>query len=120
MAWTHRAFRETPNGGLERTYDPQLSASFASIDPENPPKPIWELFDNLNDKPLMLIHGMLSDLLEPQAVNDMIARRPDIDLVQVPDEGHAPMLADQPTIDRILAFCASCDRVESGTNSNVS
>jgi pimeloyl-ACP methyl ester carboxylesterase len=110
MAWARRAFRETQGGGLERTYDLKLSKTLEGIDASNPPPPAWELFDKLAGKPLMLIHGELSDLLSPQGVNDMMTRRPDIDLVEVRDEGHAPLLADKPTMDRIIAFCARCDR----------
>lgn len=109
MAWAHRAFRMSKSGGLERTYDLKLAMTLDGIDANNPPAPIWELFDKLAGKPLMLIHAELSDLLTAQGVKDMVARRPDIDLVEVPDEGHAPLLADEPTIERIVAFCASCD-----------
>jgi pimeloyl-ACP methyl ester carboxylesterase len=108
MAWARRAFRETGDG-LVRTYDPRLADGFAAITPETPLPAIWELFDKLAGLPLMLIHGGLSDLLSPQGVRDMQARRPDIDLVEVADEGHAPLLADAPTIGRIRAFCARCD-----------
>lgn len=110
MAWARRAFREKPDGsGLERTYDLRLAQGFSSLDPANPLPPIWELFDKLADIPLMLVHGGLSDLLSPQGVKDMQSRRPDIDLVVVPDQGHAPLLADRPTIDRIKAFCVRLD-----------
>ena len=60
----------------------------------------------------MLIHGALSDLLSVQGVKDMVTRRPDIDLVTVADQGHAPLLADKPTMDRIVAFCERCDKGE--------
>jgi hypothetical protein len=62
--------------------------------------------------PLMLIHGALSDLLSVQGVKDMVTRRPDIDLVTVADQGHAPLLADKPTMDRIVAFCERCDKAK--------
>lgn len=109
MAWAHRAFRISKTGGLERTYDLKLAKTLDGIDANNPSPPIWELFDKLKGKPLMLVHAELSDLLSPQGVKDMVARRPDIDLVEVPNEGHAPLLADRPTIERIVAFCARCD-----------
>ncbi len=109
MAWAHRAFREKADGGLERTYDLKLSHTLDGLDPASPLPQVWELFDKLAGVPLMLIHGGLSDLLSPQGVQDMIARRPDIDLVKVPDQGHAPLLADKPTMERIVAFCARCD-----------
>jgi pimeloyl-ACP methyl ester carboxylesterase len=110
MAWARRAFREKIGGGLERTYDLKLSHTLDALDPANPLPQVWELFDKLASVPLMLIHGGLSDLLSPQGVHDMTTRRPDIDLVEVPDQGHAPLLADRPTMDRIIGFCARCDR----------
>ncbi len=108
MAWAHRAFRESGDG-LVRTYDSRLADGFAAITPETPMPPMWDLFDKLNGVPLMLIHGALSDLLSPQSVRDMQARRPDLEVVEVPDEGHAPLLSDAPTIKRIIDFCARCD-----------
>jgi pimeloyl-ACP methyl ester carboxylesterase len=108
MAWARRGFAER-NGQLIKTHDPALAGAFAGIDPANPPPPAWKLFDKMAAKPLMLIHGGRSDLLSAQGVSDMLARRPDIDVVDVPNEGHAPLLADRPTIDRIAAFCAKCD-----------
>ena len=109
MAWARRAFRKKAGGGLERTYDLKLAHTLDGLDPANPLPQVWELFDKLASVPLMLIHGALSDLLSRQGVQDMIARRPDIDLVAVADQGHAPLLADKPTMDRIVAFCARCD-----------
>ncbi|MDB5522014.1 MAG: Hydrolase [Tardiphaga sp.] len=108
MAWAKRGF-VARDGHLVKTHDPALAAAFAGIDPANPPPPAWKLFDKMAGKPLMLIHGGRSDLLSAQGVRDMLDRRPDIDLVEVADEGHAPLLADPPTIGRIAAFCARCD-----------
>ena len=117
MAWARRAFREKPDGsGLERTYDLRLAQGFANLDPANPLPPIWELFDKLAGIPLMLVHGGLSDLLSPKGVKDMQLRRPDIDLVEVPDQGHAPLLADKPTIDRIKSFCVRCDGADASAS----
>jgi pimeloyl-ACP methyl ester carboxylesterase len=112
MAWARRAFREKAGGGLERTYDLKLAHTLDGLDPANPLPQVWELFDKLASVPLMLIHGGLSDLLSPQGVRDMVARRSDIDLVEVADQGHAPLLADRPTMERIAAFCARCDEAK--------
>ncbi len=109
MEWTRRAFK--PDGhGLVRTYDPKLGHVFDAVDPDNPPPPIWELFDKMAEVPLMLIHGALSDLLTAQGVADMQARRSDLEVVEVVDQGHAPLLEDRPTIERIAAFCGRCDQ----------
>jgi len=109
MTWARRAFREKTGGGLERTYDLKISHTLDGLDPSTPLPQVWELFDALAGVPLMLIHGGLSDLLSVQGVQDMMAQRPDIDLVTVADQGHAPLLADRPTMDRIIAFCQRCD-----------
>jgi hypothetical protein len=39
----------------------------------------------------------------------MRARRPDMELVVVADQGHAPLLAEPGTIGPIAAFAAKCD-----------
>lgn len=108
LAWARRSYHDR-DGALARTHDPALKAAFAGIDPASPPPPAWKLFDKMAPTPIMLIHGGRSDLLSRQGVADTMARRAGIELVEVPDEGHAPLLADAPTVSRIAAFCARCD-----------
>ena len=57
----------------------------------------------------MVVHGANSDILSAATVAAMRARRPDIEVVTVPDQGHAPLLADAPTIGAIAAFAGKCD-----------
>ena len=54
--------------------------------------------------PAMVIRGSLSDILTAQTVAAMRARRSSLDVVEVADQGHAPLLADAATIARIEAF----------------
>lgn len=108
LAWARRSWRDT-DGRFEQTYDPALAQTLAGLDPDAPLPELWDAFDAMKDLPLMLIHGALSDLLSRASVEKMMARRPDLDLVTVEDQGHAPLLADAPTIARIAAFCARCD-----------
>lgn len=109
LTWARRSWRET-DGHFEQTYDPALAQTLAGLDPDAPLPELWDAFDAMADLPLMLIHGALSDLLSRASVEKMAARRSDLDLVTVADQGHAPLLADAPTIARIAAFCARCDR----------
>jgi hypothetical protein len=39
----------------------------------------------------------------------MLARRGQLEAVVVPDQGHAPLLAEPKVTRRIAAFVASCD-----------
>ncbi len=109
MAWAQRAFRQDANGRLVRTYDTALARSFDGISLETPPPKLWELFDQMAHVPLLSIRGELSDLLSRDCVAEMKRRRPDMETCDVPLQGHAPLLADAPTIERIKAFCRRCD-----------
>jgi pimeloyl-ACP methyl ester carboxylesterase len=64
--------------------------------------------------PLMVVHGANSDILSTATVTAMQARRPDMEVVTVLDQGHAPLLADARTIAAIAAFAAKCDAERAG------
>jgi pimeloyl-ACP methyl ester carboxylesterase len=63
------------------------------------------LFTALADVPTMLLWGELSDILTRDIIDKMVAAKPDLDVVLVPNRGHAPLL-DEPesvaAIDRFL------------------
>jgi pimeloyl-ACP methyl ester carboxylesterase len=58
----------------------------------------------------MVIRGANSDLLSAETVAEMQARRSDLQVVEVPNEGHAPLLADAFTIERITGFVMLCEK----------
>ncbi len=53
--------------------------------------------------------GANSDMLARTTLNEMLERRGQLEVVVVPDPGHAPLLAEPKVIRRIAAFVAACD-----------
>ena len=100
---------EERSGRLVATYDPRLAKTFDGLDLERPLPPLWPQFDGLARVPVMLIRGANSDILSTATVEAMQARRPDLELVEVADQGHAPWLEEAGLIARIAAFIRRCD-----------
>lgn len=105
MTFAQRTFEER-DGRLVPAYDPKLAKVLEAIDIERPLPALWQEFDALGRVPVMVIRGANSDLLSPETVNAMRARRADLEVMEVPDEGHAPLLTDSASISRIAHFIA--------------
>ena len=109
LAAAGRAWREE-NGRLVPSYDPALARSLDAIDPEQPPPPLWAQFDALAGVPVMAIRGANSDILSAKTLTAMKKRRKDLEILEVPDQGHTPLLVEPGVIGRIAQFVARCDR----------
>jgi pimeloyl-ACP methyl ester carboxylesterase len=109
VAFARRTWREE-NGQLVTTYDPNLSVALATVDAEKPLPALWKEFDALAHVRVMVIRGETSDILSRQTVEAMRARRSDLELIEIPDQGHTPLLAEDDVIARIATFIQRCER----------
>jgi pimeloyl-ACP methyl ester carboxylesterase len=109
IAFSRRAFKEQ-GGRLLPTYDVRIAKTLEAIDLERPLQSLWVEFDALARLPVMVIRSANSDVLSATTVEAMRARKPDLETIEVPDQGHAPLLAEHETIGQISSFVADCER----------
>jgi pimeloyl-ACP methyl ester carboxylesterase len=107
IAFARRTWREH-SGRLVSVYDVKLARTLRGASPERLPT-LWNQFDSLAHVPLMVIRGVNSDMLASTTLDAMVARRHELEVSIVPDQGHAPLLAERRLIRQIAAFLASCD-----------
>jgi pimeloyl-ACP methyl ester carboxylesterase len=103
-----RMYRTRDDGQIEADYDANIALAFT--DPtETPPPDLTPLFQNLVAKPVLSIRGELSDILTADGVAHMRGLKPDLDAIEVPRIGHAPILEEPEAWDAILDFLARVD-----------
>ena len=108
LAYAQRTFKAEKRG-FGPTYDVLLAKTLTGIDFNRPIPPLWAEFDSLGRVPLMVLRGANSDLLSEETVTAMRTRHPSIETVNVPDQGHAPILSGGDLIGRIARFVAACE-----------
>jgi pimeloyl-ACP methyl ester carboxylesterase len=99
----------TENRRLVPTYDPAIARSLAAFGPERPVPTMWPQFAALSRVPLLVLRGANSDILSAATLAAMQARHPQMEVHEVADEGHAPLISDPETIGKVASFAATCD-----------
>jgi pimeloyl-ACP methyl ester carboxylesterase len=64
---------------------------------------MWNEFDAMARIPILVIRGANSDILSSATVDTMKARHPTLEVIEVADQGHVPLLEGE-LIGRIAAF----------------
>ena len=95
--FARRTYRQE-DGAFRPDVDPNISRAFAGA--ATAPD-LWPLFSQLAQLPMLAIRGELSDLLSEETVARMLAMKPDLNVLRVPNRGHAPTL-DEPECRRAI------------------
>jgi pimeloyl-ACP methyl ester carboxylesterase len=109
LAFAKRTWR-AENGSYIPTYDVKIALMLQNYDPETPIPAMWPQFDALSAVPVMVVRGANSDLLTAETVAAMKTRRPSLVTLEVADQGHTPLLAEQDTITKLIAFIDTCGK----------
>ena len=105
--WARRAFEQRDDGLLSPRYDPNIAHALQTG--KLPPTSLAArmAFRRLaRRRPTLLVRGTLSDLVEPEQAAWMRKAAPELQYVEVPNVGHAPMLTEPEALDAIHAFLA--------------
>ncbi|HEY4041354.1 MAG TPA: alpha/beta hydrolase [Rhodopila sp.] len=104
-AWRRMAqltYQPGPDGRWHPVWDIRIARLLEAPTPD-----LWTLFGALGHVPVLLVRGALSNILLPGTVSRMLAVRPDMEVVTLPEIGHAPILTEQPALDAIKRFLAA-------------
>ncbi|MGO9004938.1 MAG: alpha/beta fold hydrolase [Beijerinckiaceae bacterium] len=97
------------DGSFGLKYSPMLVKALESIDLEAPLPTLWPLYDTLQKIPLLIIRGANSDVLSPETFAEMARHHETCETLVVQGQGHAPLLYDGPSIEKIAGFIAKIE-----------
>ena len=102
-AFARRLFAPGEDGRPRLNYDPEIGVQIRAAGPTAAAPDMTPLFLALaTARPLLLVRGGISDLIDPPRVAAMRALAPHMAYAEVPGVGHAPML-DEPEAREALA-----------------
>ena len=101
-ALARRGYRENEKGVPRLDMDANIGEAVRKIGAQKGDP--WALFDSLTDTPVTLLWGVMSDILTKDIIDKMTARKPDLNVVAVPNRGHVPLLDEPECIAAIDAF----------------
>lgn len=108
LAYAQLTFDETKSGFRPR-YDSKLMKTLDMVELDKPLPVLWPQFQGLRHARLLTLRGENSDILSQSTLEEMAQRHPACETHVVAGQGHAPLLLDAPTIERVLRFVRECD-----------
>ncbi len=97
-----RAYRNTDDGVPRLDMDPEIGRAVRELGPTSGDP--WQLFRALAEIPTLVLRGVLSDILTPGILARMIEIKPDLEVVEVANRGHVPLLDEPECLAAIDGF----------------
>jgi pimeloyl-ACP methyl ester carboxylesterase len=100
-----RSYRANRGGMLEPDADPMIGEVLRNS--AGAARDLWTLWGALQDIPVLVLRGELSDFLSPRTLARMQGEKPDLQAAVIPQRGHTPLLDEPESLDRIDRFLAA-------------
>ncbi len=108
LRYGRRLFRQRSDGQLVLDFDPAIGPALA--EETRTAGDLWPVFEELaRGRPVLLIHGVLSDILERSTVEEFRKRAPTLQVAEILGVGHSPLLSEPDAEEAIHLFLHSVD-----------
>ena len=107
LKFAKRLYREDEKGRPVIACDPNIAIPLIDNSENSVAPNLWPVYELILDKPMLLIRGELSDIIDVECVQKMQQQKPDLEFFEVPNVGHAPLLSEAGVAPRILKFLSS-------------
>lgn len=105
LQFARRTFREDASGRPVLDYDAGIRAPIDAGKLKLPKFIAWWIFKRLaRRRPTLVLRGALSDILSPEILSKMKAAAPRLEVAEIPDVGHAPLLSEPQSIAAIQSL----------------
>lgn len=106
QAFARRIFIERDDGLIHLDYDGAITQQIGDGDAPL----LWDFWTpGFSETPVLLVRGGITDLLTPETVAEMRARKADMAYAEVPNVGHAPFLTEPVAWAAVEAFLRRVD-----------
>ena len=102
-----RTYSENQNGIPVLAYDPKIAEPLNDSSNNTAAPNLWPVYDQICNKPMLLIRGELSDILEPRCVQVMRQKNTKLEVCEIPNVGHAPLLSEPAAQSAIEGFLSA-------------
>lgn len=110
-ALTRRSYRENSAGTPEFDYDPKIGEALRQAPETN--VNLWPVWAALKSVPVLSIRGELSDILAVSTLKRMNREKPGLQVLQVANRGHVPLLDEPECLESIERFLSELEFAQS-------
>lgn len=109
LRFVHRTCAAAKDGSIQFDYDMAIADNFRAAEAAAP-MDAWPYYEALAGRPVTILRGALSDLLDAPTALAMAARLDDVELVTVANVGHTPTFDEPASLDAADRLLARVER----------